>query len=137
MIDAAAEAQVELRATLTPFLGWRPDLHLLAETSGKNAIIVTPSADLDLAVRDIVHSAYGHAGQKCSAASLVVLVGSVATARRFHRQLEDAIASLRVGPPTDPTTQMGPLIETAAGKVLEGLTTLGPGERWILEPRSS
>ena len=121
--------------TAEVFRSFRPDLRLLAETSGKNAIIVTPSADLDLAVRDIVHSAYGHAGQKCSAASLVVLVGSVATSRRFHRQLEDAVASLRVGDPTDPTTQMGPLIEPAAGKVLEGLTTLGPGERWILQPR--
>ncbi|MBD4393035.1 aldehyde dehydrogenase family protein, partial [Xanthomonas citri pv. citri] len=56
------------------FKGMRPDLHLLAETSGKNAVIVTPSADLDLATKDVVQSAFGHAGQKCSASSLVVLV---------------------------------------------------------------
>ena len=61
------------------FRSFRPDLPLLAETSGKNAIVVTPSADLDLAVKDVVYSAFGHAGQKCSAASLVILVGSVAT----------------------------------------------------------
>ncbi len=117
------------------FHSFRSDLRLLAETSGKNSIIVTPSADLDLAVRDVVHSAYGHAGQKCSAASLLVLVGSVATSPRFRRQLEDAIASLTVGYPTDPAAQMGPIIEPASGKLLEGLTTLGPGERWILQPR--
>ncbi|MCU1535532.1 MAG: aldehyde dehydrogenase family protein, partial [Glaciihabitans sp.] len=61
------------------FRSWRPELPLLAETSGKNAIIVTPSADLDLAVADVIKSAFGHAGQKCSAASLVILVGSVGT----------------------------------------------------------
>ena len=42
------------------FRSWKPDMHLLGETSGKNAIIVTPSADPDLAVRDIVHSAFAH-----------------------------------------------------------------------------
>ncbi|MFS0705206.1 proline dehydrogenase family protein [Cellulomonas sp. 179-A 9B4 NHS] len=117
------------------FRSLRPDLPLLAETSGKNAIVVTPSADLDLAVRDVVASAFGHAGQKCSAASLVVLVGSVARSRRFRTQLLDAVTSLRVGPPDDPTTQMGPLVEPASGKLLDGLTTLGPGERWAVEPR--
>ena len=72
------------------FRSFRPELPLLAETSGKNAIIVTPSADLDLAVKDVVASAFGHAGQKCSAASLVILVGSVASSRRFRHQLVDA-----------------------------------------------
>ena len=63
--------------TAALFRSWRPDLPLLAETSGKNAMIVMPSADLDLAASDLVRSAFGHAGQKCSAASLAILVGSV------------------------------------------------------------
>lgn len=117
------------------FRSFRKDLPLLAETSGKNAIIVTPSADLDLAARDVVQSAFGHAGQKCSAASLVILVGSVATSRRFNQQLIDAARSLKVGYPVDPQTQMGPVIEPANGKLLGGLTTLGDGESWVLEPR--
>src|SRR5690606_2869966 len=50
--------------TAALFRSWRPDLPLLAETSGKNAIVITPSADLDLAVADLVKSAFGHAGQK-------------------------------------------------------------------------
>jgi RHH-type proline utilization regulon transcriptional repressor/proline dehydrogenase/delta 1-pyrroline-5-carboxylate dehydrogenase len=117
------------------FRSWRPDLPLLGETSGKNAIIVTPSADLDLAVTDIVKSAFGHAGQKCSAASLVILVGSVARSERFERQLVDAATTLSVGYPVDPTTQMGPLIEPAHGKLLSALTRLDDGERWLLKPR--
>ncbi len=117
------------------FRSWRPDLPLLAETSGKNAIIVTPSADLDLAVGDVVRSAFGHAGQKCSAASLVILVGSVARSERFLRQLEDAVRTLRVGYPQSAAAQMGPIIEPARGKLLDGLTTLGPGEEWLLKPR--
>uniref|UniRef100_UPI002028ACB2 bifunctional proline dehydrogenase/L-glutamate gamma-semialdehyde dehydrogenase n=1 Tax=Actinotalea sp. C106 TaxID=2908644 RepID=UPI002028ACB2 len=117
------------------FRSFRPDLPLLAETSGKNTLIVTPSADLDLAVKDVVQSAFGHAGQKCSAASLVVLVGSVATSRRFRDQLVDAASSLVVGYPQDPRTQMGPVITAASGKLLRGLTELDPGERWALEPR--
>jgi RHH-type proline utilization regulon transcriptional repressor/proline dehydrogenase/delta 1-pyrroline-5-carboxylate dehydrogenase len=116
------------------FRSWRPDLPLLAETSGKNAIIVTPSADYDLAVADIVKSAFGHAGQKCSAASLVILVGSVAKSERFRHQLVDAVTSMRVGYPQDPVSQMGPLIEPAAGKLLHGLTTLGASEEWLVKP---
>ncbi|PPH07678.1 1-pyrroline-5-carboxylate dehydrogenase [Rathayibacter sp. AY1G1] len=118
------------------FRSFRNDLPLLAETSGKNAIVVTPSADLDLAVKDVVASAFGHAGQKCSAASLVVLVGSVARSKRFRAQLLDAVSSLTVGYPTDPATRMGPVIEPAEGKLLRGLTELGAGETWLLQPRS-
>lgn len=117
------------------FRSWRADLPLVAETSGKNAIIVTPSADLDLAVADVVRSAFGHAGQKCSAASLVILVGSVASSERFRRQLVDAVTTLRVGYPQDPTTQMGPIVEPAKGKLLHALTTLSEGESWLVEPK--
>jgi RHH-type proline utilization regulon transcriptional repressor/proline dehydrogenase/delta 1-pyrroline-5-carboxylate dehydrogenase len=116
------------------FRSFRPDLPLLAETSGKNAMVITPSADLDLAVKDLVQSAFGHAGQKCSAASLAILVGPVAKSKRFLGQLVDAVGSLSVGQPWEPTTQMGPVIEPATGKLLEGLTTLGDGERWLLQP---
>ncbi|MEX5633986.1 proline dehydrogenase family protein [Parafrankia sp. FMc2] len=117
------------------FRSWRPDLALLAETSGKNAIVVTPSADVDLAVRDVVASAFGHAGQKCSAASLLILVGSAARSRRLRDQLVDAVGSLVVGPAHEAASQVGPLIEPASGKLLAALTTLGPGERWLVRPR--
>ncbi|MCU1526606.1 MAG: 1-pyrroline-5-carboxylate dehydrogenase [Frondihabitans sp.] len=121
--------------TASLFRSWRADLPLLAETSGKNAIVVTPSADLDLAAADVIKSAFGHAGQKCSAASLVILVGSVGTSERFRRQLVDAASTMRVGLPQDPTTQMGPLVEKAQGKLLRALTTLAPEESWLVQPR--
>ena len=118
------------------FRSWRADLPLLAETSGKNALIVTPSADFDLAVADVVKSAFGHAGQKCSAASLLILVGSVAQSEKFQRQLVDAVTTLRVGYPKDPQAVMGPVIERAEGKLLGGLTYLAKGESWLLEPKA-
>ena len=122
------------------FDGWRHDRaegsRIYGETSGKNALIVTPSADYDLAVADLVQSAFGHAGQKCSAASLGILVGSVATSERFRRQLIDAVRSITVGFPADLSTRMGPVIEPPEGKLLRALTTLEPGERWLVEPRA-
>ncbi|TDL06521.1 aldehyde dehydrogenase family protein [Mycolicibacterium obuense] len=121
--------------TAAMFRRMRPDLPLLAETSGKNAMVITPHADIDLAVKDLVASAFGHAGQKCSAASLAILVGSAAHSRRLRDQLVDAVTSLAVGYPSDPTAQMGPVIEPADGKLLRALTTLGPGEKWLVEPR--
>ena len=121
--------------TAALFRSWKPDLPLLAETSGKNAIIVTPSADLDLAVSDVVKSAFGNAGQKCSAASLVILVGSVGRSDRFRRQLADAVTSMAVGRPQDPATLMGPVVEPVQGKLERGLTQLAPGESWLVKPR--
>jgi RHH-type proline utilization regulon transcriptional repressor/proline dehydrogenase/delta 1-pyrroline-5-carboxylate dehydrogenase len=117
------------------FKSWRPDLPLLAETSGKNAIVVTPSADVDLAVADVVTSAFSNAGQKCSAASLVILVGSMGTSQRFLDQLADAAESVYVGWPEQPVTWMGPLIEPASGKLDYALRQLEPGEQWLVEPR--
>ncbi|MDQ1217283.1 bifunctional proline dehydrogenase/L-glutamate gamma-semialdehyde dehydrogenase [Microbacterium arborescens] len=121
--------------TAALFRSWRPELPLLAETSGKNAIIVMPSADLDLAASDLIKSAFGHAGQKCSAASLAILVGPVGRSKRFARQLVDATGSLRVGPPTDPRSEVGPVIEPPQGKLEWALTSLEDGERWLVEPR--
>ncbi|MDR6939145.1 bifunctional proline dehydrogenase/L-glutamate gamma-semialdehyde dehydrogenase [Arcanobacterium hippocoleae] len=117
------------------FKSWRPELGVLAETSGKDSIIVTPHADLDLAAKDVINSAFGHAGQKCSACSTVILVGSVAKSKRFRNQLLDGVKSLHVGYPWDLETQMGPLVESAKGKLLRGLTELEEGENWALKPR--
>jgi RHH-type proline utilization regulon transcriptional repressor/proline dehydrogenase/delta 1-pyrroline-5-carboxylate dehydrogenase len=121
--------------TAALFRSWRPELPLLAETSGKNAMIVMPSADLDLAASDLIKSAFGHAGQKCSAASLAILVGPVGRSARFARQLVDAATSLRVGPPSDPLAEVGPVIEVPQGKLEWALTTLDEGEKWLVEPR--
>ncbi|AXL13241.1 aldehyde dehydrogenase family protein [Microbacterium foliorum] len=123
--------------TAALFRSWRPDLPLLAETSGKNAMIVTASADLDLAVSDLVRSAFGHAGQKCSAASLAILVGPVGRSQRFARQLADATRSLHVGWPSDPLAEVGPVIERPQGKLAWALTELEGDEKWLIEPAVS
>ncbi|WP_075314186.1 MULTISPECIES: bifunctional proline dehydrogenase/L-glutamate gamma-semialdehyde dehydrogenase [unclassified Pseudonocardia] len=125
--------------TAALFRSWRPDLNLVAETSGKNALVITPAADPDLAVADLVRSAFGHAGQKCSAASLGILVGPAATGsatgRRLRRQLVDAVRSLHVGPGTDLGSTTGPLVGEPSEKLHRALTTLEPGERWLVAPR--
>ncbi|HWW45295.1 MAG TPA: proline dehydrogenase family protein, partial [Acidimicrobiia bacterium] len=120
--------------TAAMFLSWRPDLHLLAETSGKNAIVVTAAADIDLAVSDIVRSAFGHAGQKCSAASLVIVERQLLDDGRLMRKLADATRTLVVGRAADPATEVGPLIRPPAGALERALTRLDPGERWLVAP---
>jgi RHH-type proline utilization regulon transcriptional repressor/proline dehydrogenase/delta 1-pyrroline-5-carboxylate dehydrogenase len=121
--------------TASMFASWRPELKIAAETSGKNALVVTPAADRDLAVADLIHSAFGHAGQKCSAASLGILVGSVYDSERFRRQLVDAAASMVVDWPVNLSATMGPLTELPSDKLRRALTQLEEGERWLLEPR--
>ncbi len=117
------------------FRSWRADLPLFAETSGKNSLIITENADVDLAVADLVASAFGHSGQKCSAASLAICVGELADSPRFLRQLTDAVESLAIGKVSDPETSMGPLIGPANDRLQRGLTKLDAGERWLVEPR--
>ncbi|MEK7411653.1 MAG: bifunctional proline dehydrogenase/L-glutamate gamma-semialdehyde dehydrogenase, partial [Actinomycetota bacterium] len=116
------------------FHTWRPDLELHAETSGKNAIVITAAADVDTAVRDLVRSAFGHSGQKCSAVSLAIVEGSVYDDPAFLRQLGDATASLVVGSAWDPRTDVVPLIRQPSGTTLRALTTLDSGESWLVEP---
>ena len=120
--------------TASMFLDWRPDMRVLAETSGKDAMIITASADLDLAIADLVRSAFGHAGQKCSAASLGIIVGEVYDDPSFRARFRDAVGSLRVGPATDLATMMGPLVQSPSGPLLRALTTLEPGESWLVQP---
>ncbi|HEX2746700.1 MAG TPA: aldehyde dehydrogenase family protein, partial [Verrucomicrobiales bacterium] len=119
------------------FLGWRPALRLFAETSGKNSIVVSALADRDLAVKDLVRSAFGHAGQKCSAASLGILEAEVYDDPAFRRQLRDAAASLHVGSATDPASVVTPVIREASENLKRALTTLDEGEEWLLEPQQA
>jgi RHH-type proline utilization regulon transcriptional repressor/proline dehydrogenase/delta 1-pyrroline-5-carboxylate dehydrogenase len=117
------------------FLGWRPSLRLHAETSGKNAVVVTATADLDLAIADIVTSAFAHAGQKCSAASLAIVEASVYDDPRFARRLADAVRTLAVGSGSDPGTIVNPLIRPPEDTLNGALRRLDAGESWLVEPR--
>jgi RHH-type proline utilization regulon transcriptional repressor/proline dehydrogenase/delta 1-pyrroline-5-carboxylate dehydrogenase len=122
-------------ATAQMFRDWKPQLRLIAETSGKNALVITAGADLDLAIKDLVRSAFGHAGQKCSAASLAVIEAGIYDDSRFLARVADAVRSVRVGAATEPASMMGPLVKPAADKLLRALTRLDNGESWLVEPR--
>lgn len=122
-------------ATADRFLQWKPDMRLFAETSGKNALIITPAADIDQAVADLVASAFGHSGQKCSAASLGILVGDIARSERFQRQLIDAVSGLHVGRSDDLATDVNPLIGEANPRLAQALAAPRDGASWLVEPR--
>lgn len=121
--------------TAEMFHAWKPDMHLNAETSGKNAIVITAAADIDQAIKELVKSAFGHAGQKCSAASLAIIEASVFDDPNFHLRLADAVRSLTVGAATDFNNIVGPIINPPTGNLLRALTQLEPGETWLVEPR--
>ncbi|MEO8008141.1 MAG: proline dehydrogenase family protein, partial [Betaproteobacteria bacterium] len=74
---------------------------VVCEMGGKNAIIVDADADLDEAVLQTLHSAFGYQGQKCSAASRVIVVGE-GLHNRFTARLAEALDAYRNGPPQDP-----------------------------------
>lgn len=135
--DPRVNAVVLTGATATAklLLKLRPGLDLLAETGGKNSIIVSVMADRDLAVKDIVQSAFGHAGQKCSACSLAILESEVYDDIGFRQQLRDAASSWVVGPSWDLASRLTPLVHTPGPDLIRALTTLEPGEEWLLQPR--
>lgn len=122
-------------ATAHLFQGWNPDRPVLAETSGKDSIIVSSMADLDQAVKDIVKSAFGHSGQKCSAASLAILEAPVYDNPHFLEQLRDAVASLKVGNAWDLDAVIVPLTQEPGPALTKALTELDAGESWLLQPR--
>jgi len=120
--------------TALAMLAEKPDLRLSAETGGKNATIVTAMSDRELAIRHVVHSAFGHGGQKCSATSLLLLEAEVYDDPAFKRMLCDAVQSLHVGPAHELHARVGPLIRPPAGALEEALETLEPGETWAVMP---
>lgn len=85
---------------------------VIAEMGGKNAIIVDESADLDQAVVGVVQSAFGYSGQKCSAASRVIVLDPIYD--KFVERLVEATRSLNIGETELPSTQVGPVIDANA-----------------------
>lgn len=112
-----------------------PDLHLLAETGGKNATIVSSLSDRELAIKNVLQSAFSHSGQKCSATSLLLLEDEVYHDAGFRESLLDAVQSLTVGSAWELKTKMGPLIRPPSGVLQRGLTQLEPSETWGLKPQ--
>jgi hypothetical protein len=82
---------------------------VIAETGGKNAIIVTATADMDEAVEGTLKSAFTHAGQKCSACSRVIVDNRIRT--KFVKRLKNAVESIVVGDALDYSTFVNPVID--------------------------
>jgi RHH-type proline utilization regulon transcriptional repressor/proline dehydrogenase/delta 1-pyrroline-5-carboxylate dehydrogenase len=136
VVDPRVNAVLLTGATATArrFHELRPGLDLLAETGGKNAMIVSGMADRDQAIHSAVRSAFGHSGQKCSATSLLICEAEVYDDPRFFEMLQDAAKSLAVGSAWDLQSFVTPLIRAPQGALLRGLTELEPGEQWLLAP---
>lgn len=117
--------------TAKMMLKMRPGLDLIAETGGKNCIIVSKMADRDLAIKDIIQSAFGFSGQKCSACSLVILDGEVYDDPQFKSQLKSAAMSLAVGSQWDPSSKITPLIRSPEGPLKKAIEDR---DEWLLKP---
>jgi len=98
----------------------------VAELGGKNCVIVDTDADLDEAVPEIVSSAFDYAGQKCSAASRVLVHDAIAD--QFWRRLAGATEVLVVGQADDLQTDVPPVIEHAAKERIERYATLAAAQ---------
>ncbi len=107
-----------------------PDQRLIkrvvCEMGGKNAIIVDADADLDDAVAQTLASAFGYQGQKCSAASRVIVVGRLHD--RFVDRLGAALDAFAYGPPEHPGHVFGPLIDAQAVAKAERYLEIGGRE---------
>src|ERR687894_355358 len=114
----------ELAARQIENQGWIK--RVIVETGGKDAMIVDDSADLDAAAADIVKSAYGYSGQKCSAASRAILHHDVYD-EVLSKVVEKAEA-LKIGVPEDANVKMGPLISEPQFEKVSGYIETGKSE---------
>jgi alpha-ketoglutaric semialdehyde dehydrogenase len=100
--------------------------HVHLELGGKNAIIVMDDADLELAVDGIVWSAFGTSGQRCTAASRVIVHDSVYD--ELARRLVSRVEAMRLGPGWEDDTDVGPVINRGALEKIDSYTQIGKDE---------
>ncbi len=100
--------------------------HVHLELGGKNGIIVMEDADVDLAVDGILWSAFGTAGQRCTAASRVIVHRAVY--EELQRKLVAGAEKMRIGAPWEDDTQIGPVINETAVEKIHSYTEIGKGE---------
>ena len=110
-----------------------PRKPLSAETGGKNVMILTAKCDRDHAIMNACRSAFGNAGQKCSACSLLLVERSVYNSSEFLEKLKDCASSLKVGGVWNAGNIVGPMI-TNHNEKLERAFHLEQGERWLIAP---
>jgi len=118
--------------------GTRAGKRVAAYTGAKNAMVVLPDADLDLAADAAVAAGYGSAGERCMAITLVIAVGDVGD--RIRPLVEERIGKLRVGPGMEPGMDMGPIysrehrssiVEWIDRGVADGATLVADGRPFV------
>ncbi len=102
---------------------------VVCEMGGKNAVIVDTDADLDEAVLGILQSAFSFQGQKCSALSRLITVGDVD--KRLIPRLSEAVATLKIGLPDHPNSDIGPVIDLNSLRKIQGYIELGKREHHL------
>ena len=100
------------------------------EMGGKNAVVVDETADIDAAAKGIVAGAFGFQGQKCSAGSRAIVVDAVY--EQLLAKVVEGARTLRVGDPTDPAVEVGPLIDASAEKKVLDYIAIGRGEGTVV-----
>ena len=100
--------------------------HVHLELGGKNGIIVMDDADLELAVEGILWSAFGTSGQRCTAASRVIVHEAVYG--ELQKRLVERAERMKIGPGWDPETDLGPVINREALDKIHSYTGIGSGE---------
>lgn len=113
--------------------GQRHVKRVIAEMGGKNAIIVDETADLDEAVSGVAASFTGYQGQKCSACSRAIVHEAVHDL--FVQRLTDAVQAVTIGPPEDPGSRMGPMIDERALKTVREYVEIGRREGRVIVDR--
>ncbi|MFV0470739.1 MAG: bifunctional proline dehydrogenase/L-glutamate gamma-semialdehyde dehydrogenase [Paludibacteraceae bacterium] len=111
-----------------------PNTPLTAETGGKNVMIITASSDRDQAIMSAVKSAFGNAGQKCSACSLLMVEKGVYDDPAFREKLRDAVLSVRTGSAWEGGNIVGPMVTNNNDKMLFAIDNLEQGESWLVKP---
>ena len=119
---------IDIAAQLNP--GQSHLKRVIAEMGGKNAIIIDNDADLDDAVAGTVKSAFGYQGQKCSAASRVIVLDKIYPA--FIERMLEATRSIKCGPPVHAENFMGPVISQQAYNGIMNAIDIGKSEATML-----
>ena len=98
-----------------------------ALVGAKNHMVILPDADLDQAADALMGAGFGSAGERCMAISVAVPVGDE-TADRLVEKLTPRVRALKIGPPSDPEAEMGPVISAEARERIENLISSGAKE---------
>ncbi|UCD50582.1 MAG: L-glutamate gamma-semialdehyde dehydrogenase [Phycisphaerales bacterium] len=103
---------------------------IVCEMGGKNAIIIDDELDEEAAVKDVLYSAFGYQGQKCSACSRLIVHSKIYD--RFVPRLVEAAKQLKIGPAEDPQNDVGPVIDAEAQSAISQYINLAQVEGKIL-----